>query len=62
MIIFSVMTPLILGTVWALIPVVIIIVITMIRTALEDNTLKAELDGYQAYAEQTRYRLFPGLW
>jgi len=61
-IIFSVATPFILGTFWALIPAGIMIVIIIIRTALEDKTLLAELDGYQAYAVQTRYRLFPGLW
>jgi protein-S-isoprenylcysteine O-methyltransferase Ste14 len=61
-VIFSMTTPLILGTFWALIPAGIMIVITIIRTALEDKTLQDELDGYQAYAEKTRYRLFPGLW
>ncbi|MEN8172213.1 MAG: isoprenylcysteine carboxylmethyltransferase family protein [Chloroflexota bacterium] len=61
-VIFSLATPFILGTFWALIPAIIMVVIIMIRTALEDKTLKAELDGYRAYAEQTRHRLFPGLW
>ncbi|MBN1285671.1 MAG: isoprenylcysteine carboxylmethyltransferase family protein [Anaerolineae bacterium] len=32
------------------------------RTALEDRTLQAELPGYQEYAQQTRYRLLPGVW
>jgi len=32
------------------------------RTALEDRTLQAELPGYAAYAQQTRYRLIPGIW
>ena len=31
-------------------------------TYLEDRTLMVELDGYQAYAQQTRYRLLPGVW
>ena len=61
-IIFYVTMPLILGAIWALIPMGVTVVITILRTALEDRTLQAELDGYQAYAEQTRYRLFPGLW
>jgi protein-S-isoprenylcysteine O-methyltransferase Ste14 len=61
-IIFSAVTPLILGTIWALIPAGMTIVITIVRTALEDKTLKDELDGYQSYAKQTRYRIIPGLW
>ena len=34
----------------------------LIRTALEDKTLQAELPGYAEYAQKTRYRLFPGIW
>jgi len=32
------------------------------RTALEDRMLKAELAGYQQYAQDVPYRLLPGLW
>jgi protein-S-isoprenylcysteine O-methyltransferase Ste14 len=32
------------------------------RTAQEDRTLRDQLEGYTAYAQQVRYRLFPGLW
>jgi protein-S-isoprenylcysteine O-methyltransferase Ste14 len=32
------------------------------RTALEDRTLREQLEGYAAYAGQVRYRLFPGVW
>ena len=34
----------------------------ILRTALEDRTLQAELPGYVAYARQVRQRLVPGLW
>jgi protein-S-isoprenylcysteine O-methyltransferase Ste14 len=34
----------------------------IIRTALEDRTLQAELTGYADYARQVRYRLVPGIW
>ena len=37
-------------------------VLIIIRTALEDRTLQAELTGYQEYARQVRYRLLPGIW
>jgi hypothetical protein len=32
------------------------------RTAFEDATLQAELDGYAAYAQGVRHRLLPGVW
>jgi protein-S-isoprenylcysteine O-methyltransferase Ste14 len=34
----------------------------IVRTALEDRTLQAELTGYAEYARQVRYRLLPGIW
>jgi protein-S-isoprenylcysteine O-methyltransferase Ste14 len=36
--------------------------VLIIRTALEDRTLQAELPGYAEYARRTRYRLMPGVW
>ncbi len=54
--------PLALGSAWALIPGVLIAALTVLRTALEDRTLQAELPGYAEYAQRTRYRLLPGVW
>lgn len=34
----------------------------VVRTALEDQTLRAELPGYAEYAARTKFRLVPGLW
>lgn len=34
----------------------------VLRTALEDRTLQAELTGYADYLRQVRYRLLPGIW
>lgn len=34
----------------------------VVRTALEDRTLHAELQGYADYARRVRYRLLPGVW
>jgi len=34
----------------------------VLRTAVEDRTLRAELPGYAEYARHTRYRLLPGVW
>ena len=60
--IWYLMTPLILGTLWAYIPTMFVIALTVLRTSLEDKTLLAELPGYKEYTQQTRYRLLPGLW
>jgi len=54
--------PLILGSLWAFIPIGLAICLTTVRTALEDKTLKEELDGYEDYARRVRYKLLPGVW
>lgn len=53
---------LILGSGWALVPMALIIVLFVWRTAREDLTLRRELTGYEDYAKRTRYRLLPGVW
>ena len=55
-------TALALGSWWAMLPAVGIIVVYILRTVLEDRTLHEELEGYAEYAEQVRYRLLPGVW
>jgi protein-S-isoprenylcysteine O-methyltransferase Ste14 len=55
-------TPLLLGSWWALAPAFLSVAGIVVRTALEDRTLQAELPGYADYAKSTRYRLLPGLW
>ena len=54
--------PLMLGSLWALVPGALVAMVFVIRTALEDKTLQNELTGYREYAAQVRYRLLPGLW
>jgi protein-S-isoprenylcysteine O-methyltransferase Ste14 len=61
-IVSGVALPLMLGSGWALIPAVLAAVALIIRTALEDRTLREELDGYTEYAQRVRYRLVPGIW
>jgi len=51
-----------LGSVWTLIPAAVATVITVIRTALEDQTLQDELPGYRDYSQEVRYRLIPGIY
>ncbi len=54
--------PLVLASLWALVPAGLIMVLFVVRTALEDRTLRAELPGYSDFAERVRYRLLPGVW
>jgi len=61
-IIFQLGTPLLLGSLWTLIPTGLIALLLVVRTALEDRTLLNELEGYREYVQQTRYRLLPGVW
>jgi len=51
-----------LGSVWTIIPVIVALIITVIRTALEDKTLQEELPGYRDYVRRVRYRLIPGVF
>lgn len=57
-----VLIPLLLDSLWALLPAGLLVAVVVIRTALEDKTLQAELPGYAEYAQKTRYRLIPGVW
>lgn len=54
--------PFALGSLWACIPMALLVANLFLRTTLEDRTLKNELDGYQEYAGRVRYRLIPGIW
>jgi protein-S-isoprenylcysteine O-methyltransferase Ste14 len=54
--------PLLLGSLWSYLPVAATICLFVVRTALEDRTLRNELPGYAEYAMSTRFRLLPGIW
>ena len=51
-----------LGSIWTLIPAVVALIITVIRTKLEDQVLHEELQGYREYAKRVRFRLIPGIF
>lgn len=55
-------TPLLLLSWWAFLPALLCVAGLVIRTALEDRTLRGELAGYEDYARRVRHRLVPGLW
>jgi protein-S-isoprenylcysteine O-methyltransferase Ste14 len=54
--------PLVLGSRWAFLPALAAAASLVVRTALEDGMLRAELPGYAEYARRVRYRLVPGVW
>ncbi len=61
-ILFNLAMPILLDSSWSFIIVVIMLLITIARTSLEDRTLQEELPGYREYAGRVKYRLFPGIW
>jgi protein-S-isoprenylcysteine O-methyltransferase Ste14 len=56
------MIPIALGSLWACIPMGLLVANLFLRTALEDRTLQNELDGYKEFAGRVRHRLIPGIW
>lgn len=55
-------TPILLESTWAFLPAAFLSLVLVLRTALEDRTLRQELEGYEEYAARVRYRLLPGIW
>ena len=61
-ILFILCSPLALGSLYSFIPALIIAILFIIRTSLEDKTLQEELEGYKDYARRVRYKLIPRIW
>jgi protein-S-isoprenylcysteine O-methyltransferase Ste14 len=55
-------TPVLLNSTAGMVIAIVTTMATVIRTVLEDRTLRQELPGYQDYAKTVRYRLFPHIW
>jgi len=62
MFVFELAISILLGSWWAVLAGGICAVLMVVRTALEDRTLRVELEGYAEYAGRVRYRLLPGVW
>jgi protein-S-isoprenylcysteine O-methyltransferase Ste14 len=56
------LSPIALGSYWAVIPMILIIPVIVARILNEEKILARDLDGYRKYMEETRYRLIPGIW
>jgi protein-S-isoprenylcysteine O-methyltransferase Ste14 len=56
------LSPLALGSIWALIPALLIIPILVARISNEEEVLQRDLKGYTEYMGRVKYRLIPGVW
>ncbi len=54
-------TPVLLGSWWAILLGVVMAVLMVLRTAMEDRTLQLQLPRYPEYTQDVRYRLLPGV-
>lgn len=54
--------PLILGSLWGLIPFALYPAVTVIRILNEEKVLTAGLEGYAEYKMEVKYRLIPFVW
>jgi protein-S-isoprenylcysteine O-methyltransferase Ste14 len=61
-ILMTIATPISLGSLYALSMAVIVGLIIVVRTILEDETLNTELIGYEEYTKEVRYKLIPYIW
>lgn len=55
-------TPLIVGSIFGLLPAGLAVAVLVIRTHREDRILRTELPGYAEYAQRVPHRLLAGLW
>lgn len=61
-ILWAIVIPFIFGSLYMAIPSILILIVIVIRTYLEDKMLKEKLDGYIKYSRKTKYRLLPFIW
>jgi protein-S-isoprenylcysteine O-methyltransferase Ste14 len=55
-------TPLLLGS-WCGLPLGLVLVLMVAtRAVLEERTLRKDLQGYDVYMAQVRYRFIPNVW
>jgi protein-S-isoprenylcysteine O-methyltransferase Ste14 len=61
-ILYELTVSVLLASWWSLLASLLGAALLILRTALEDHTLQAELSGYAEYARRVRCRLIPGIW
>ena len=62
MVVLYVVSPIVLGSWWAVIPALVIIPVIVFRILDEEKTLEQELPGYVEYKQKVKYRLIPCVW
>src|SRR5450759_72699 len=61
-ILYELAVPVLIASWWAFVASGLGALLLILRTAVEDRMLQAELKGYADYARQVRRRLLPGIW
>ena len=56
------LSPVALGSYWALIPALLLPVVLAGRIDNEEQLLRSGLNGYEDYCKQVKYRLLPFIW
>ncbi len=61
-VLYELSIPVMLGSSFSLLAGLILVILVILRTAMEDHTLQNELEGYKEYTSLVRYRLLPLVW
>jgi len=61
LIIYS-LSPIALGSFWAMLPAALMVIIYVARIRGEEEVLTEKLPGYRDYLKRVKYRLVPGVW
>ncbi len=59
---YALSIPMIFGSLVTFVPAGIYAILLIIRTSLEDRTLREELKGYSEYSDKVQFKLIPGIW
>lgn len=62
MVVLYIVSPLVLGSYWAVLPALVIIPVIIARILDEEVALEKDLPGYQEYKQKVMYRLIPFVW
>lgn len=60
--IMYILSPIALGSWWAVIPALLIVPVIVMRIRNEEKVLAKDLPGYSEYLQKVKYRLVPGVW
>jgi len=60
--IMYILSPLALGSNWAVLPALLLIFVLVARIKNEEKVLTQKLEGYREYLQRVRFRLIPGIW